>query len=163
VGKVHQCPVERLGLDENFIDVTSIVKERKKSGDYVKNVTGHVYGEKRSDCSCDCDCDENMVVGSILAAEIRKRIFETVGLTTSCGVSHNKLLAKLAGAIHKPNQQTTMFPCNGAEFISSLASARAIPGIGSSTFKILESKGLSSIGSIRESSVEFLSTFLGKN
>ncbi len=45
------------------------------------------------------------MVGSDLAAEIRNRIFEKLGLTTSGGISHNKLLSKLAGAIHKPNQQ----------------------------------------------------------
>ena len=102
-----------------------------------------------------------MTVGSILAEEIRKQILDKVGLTTSCGISHNKLLSKLAGSLHKPNQQTTMFPWNAAEFISSLPSARSIPGIGSSSFKILESKGLSSIGSLQESSVEYLSSFLG--
>ena len=158
---MHQCPVERLGLDENFIDVTGIVKQRKKSGDDFKNVSGKVYGENRSDCNCECDCRTNMVVGSILAAEIRQRIFETVGLTTSCGISHNKLLAKLAGAVHKPNQQTTMFPCNATEFISSLPSARSIPGIGSATFKILESKGLSSIGNLQEATADYLTSFLG--
>ena len=161
VGKLHQCPVERLGLDENFIDVSSIVKARKKSGDDFKNVSGNVFGEKRGDCHCECDCRTNMTVGSILAEEIRKQILDKVGLTTSCGISHNKLLSKLAGSLHKPNQQTTMFPWNAAEFISSLPSARSIPGIGSSSFKILESKGLSSIGSLQEASVEYLSSFLG--
>ena len=159
---MYQCPVERLGLDENFIDVSSIVKARKKSSNDFKTVSGNVFGEKRGDCHCECDCRTNMIVGSILAEEIRKQIFEKVGLTTSCGISHNKLLSKLSGSLHKPNQQTTMFPWNAAEFISSLPSARSIPGIGSSSFKILESKGLSSIGSLQEASVEHLSSFLGR-
>ena len=73
---MHQCPVERLGLDENFIDVSSIVKARKKSGDDFKNVSGNVFGEKRGDCHCECDCRTNMTVGSILAEDIRKQILD---------------------------------------------------------------------------------------
>jgi nucleotidyltransferase/DNA polymerase involved in DNA repair len=70
-------------------------------------------------------------------------------------------LAKLAGAVNKPNQQTTLFSRSTLEFVTSLRNARVIPGIGSSTFKILESKGLSSVKDIQESSMDFLNSFLG--
>ena len=34
------CPVERLGMDENFMDVTRLVEEEV----YVDHPVGHVYG-----------------------------------------------------------------------------------------------------------------------
>jgi hypothetical protein len=42
-GKEFQCPVERLGLDENFIDVSKMVAARRTSKADWK-VAGHVYG-----------------------------------------------------------------------------------------------------------------------
>lgn len=49
------------------------------------------------------------------------------------------------------------------ELLSSLPSARSIPGIGSSTFKLLESNGLGSVKNIQEASMEDLIKVLGKN
>jgi len=162
-GKPFQCPVERLGLDENFMDISNLIEVRKKSEkSLISQVSGNVYGQGvKEGCHCQHDCRSNLIVGSIVADEIRKLIFQTIGLTTSCGISYNKLLAKLAVAIHKPKQQTPLFPWNGREFVTSLTRARVIPGIGSSTFKLLESKGLSSVQDIQDSSMDFLSSFLG--
>ena len=145
------------------MDISNLIQVRKKSEkSLISQVTGNVYGRAvKEGCHCQHDCRSNLIVGSVVADEIRKLIFQTIGLTTSCGISYNKLLAKLAGAIHKPNQQTTLFPWNGREFVTSLTNARVIPGIGSSTFKLLESKGLSSVRDIQDSSVDFLSSFLG--
>ncbi len=164
-GKPFQCPVERLGLDENFMDISNLIEVRKKSEtSLISQVSGNVYGQDlNGGCHCQHDCRSNLILGSIVANEIRKIIFQTIGLTTSCGISCNKLLAKLAGAVHKPNQQTTLFPWSGRAFVTSLTNARVIPGIGSSTFKILESKGLSSVRDIQDSSMDFLSSFLGSS
>jgi nucleotidyltransferase/DNA polymerase involved in DNA repair len=45
--------------------------------------------------------------------------------------------------------------------MTSLPSARSVPGIGSSTFKVLESNGLSTVRGIQETAVEFLKSILG--
>src|ERR1700735_3621306 len=55
------------------------------------------------------------------AAEIRQRILETIGLTASAGISHNKFLAKLASDYRKPNGQFVIPPNKGAEFVGDLA------------------------------------------
>jgi len=67
-------------------------------------------------------------MGSHLASEIRKLIFDQTGLTCCAGISHNKILAKLAGECHKPNQQTILFPGDVITFMQVLP-ARKIPGI----------------------------------
>ena len=46
-----------------------------------------------------------------LAAEsMRKRIWEELGFTVNVGISTNKLLAKMAGDLEKPNKVLTLFP-----------------------------------------------------
>ncbi|MGK0428690.1 MAG: DNA polymerase-4, partial [Psychroserpens sp.] len=44
---------------------------------------------------------------SLLAQEIRARIFNEVGLTASAGISINKFIAKVASDYNKPNGQKT--------------------------------------------------------
>lgn len=145
------------------MDISNLIEVRKKSEkSLIAQVSGNIYGQgDKEGCHCQYDCRSNLILGSIVADEIRKLILQTIGLTTSCGISYNKLLAKLAGAVNKPNQQTTLFSRSTLEFVTSLKNARVIPGIGSSTFKILESKGLSSVKDIQDSSMDFLNSFLG--
>ena len=76
---------------------------------------------------CSCGCHERLVVGSVIAKEIRDAIFQETGLTSCAGVSHCKLLAKLVGGYKKPNEQTTIFPEDAEELLAGLQ-ARDIPG-----------------------------------
>ena len=57
-----------------------------------------------------------LCAGALIAECIRRIIFEELNLTCSAGVAHNKMLAKLASARNKPNQQT-------------LVPATCVPGI----------------------------------
>ena len=50
---------------------------------------------------------------TLIAQEIRKRIFEEVGLTASAGISVNKFVAKIASDYNKPNGQNTVRFCFG--------------------------------------------------
>ncbi|SPO21586.1 related to DNA Polymerase iota (POLI) [Ustilago trichophora] len=53
---------------------------------------------------------ERMVAAAQLAFYLRQRISNEVGLTCSAGIAPSKSLAKLVGALHKPNQQTAFCP-----------------------------------------------------
>jgi DNA polymerase-4 len=66
------------------------------------------------------------------AEEIRARILTTTGLTASAGVSYNKLLAKLASDVNKPDGQCVITPANGPRFVASLPIGR-FHGIGPAT------------------------------
>ena len=44
----------------------------------------------------------------MLVARARREVTARLGFTCSAGVSANKLLAKLCGGLHKPNQQTVL-------------------------------------------------------
>lgn len=62
---------------------------------------------------------ERMLVAARLAYYIRQRISDEVGLTCSAGIAPSKSLAKLVGALNKPNQQTAFCPP-----VAGLASSR---------------------------------------
>ncbi|XP_013183089.2 DNA polymerase iota [Amyelois transitella] len=150
-----KCQVEKLGMDENFIDVTKLVLERSKSAD-VKNValSGHLYKEPGIECLCGCHI--RLKIASQIANEIRQKIYDELGLTTCAGVAHNKLLAKLICPLHKPNDQTTIFPDHGADFMSTLQSVRSIPSIGSKTTETLISHQIITVKDLQEVALEVL-------
>lgn len=57
---------------------------------------------------------------TLIALEIKERIFREVGLTASAGVSFNKFLAKMASDYKKPNGITVITKKNSEKFIKKL-------------------------------------------
>jgi DNA polymerase-4 len=96
------------------------------------------------------------------AAEIRQRILETIGLTASAGISHNKFLAKLASDYRKPNGQFVIPPNKGAEFVGDLAVGK-FHGIGPVTAAKMSRLGIRTGADLRSKSLEFLTTHFGKS
>ena len=69
------------------------------------------------------DVTENkigMPSGTIIANEIRQKIFERTQLTASAGVSFNKFLAKIASDINKPNGIKVITPEEAIPFLEAL-------------------------------------------
>ncbi len=66
------------------------------------------------------DCEQFNNSATLIAAEIRRRIFEKTGLTASAGIASNKLLAKLASDFKKPNGQFTCAPEKVDELIKTI-------------------------------------------
>jgi nucleotidyltransferase/DNA polymerase involved in DNA repair len=50
--------------------------------------------------------DLQLLVGAYIIDQLRKDVFQQLGFTCSAGLAENKLLAKLASSMHKPNKQT---------------------------------------------------------
>ena len=78
---------------------------------------------------------------TLIAQEIRKRIFDKTQLTASAGVAPNKLLAKLASDINKPNGLFTVAPHQIETFIAKMPIER-IWGIGKVTAKRMHEMGI---------------------
>jgi DNA polymerase-4 len=95
------------------------------------------------------------------AREIRARILEATGLTASAGVSYNKLLAKLASDMRKPNGQYVIPPEMGAAFVASLPVER-IPGVGPVTAAKMRSLGLVTGADLRDADAAWLAARFGK-
>lgn len=58
---------------------------------------------------------------TLIAREIRKKIYHTTGLTASAGVAGNKFLAKIASDLDKPNGLSIIKPEESESFIMKLA------------------------------------------
>jgi DNA polymerase-4 len=78
---------------------------------------------------------------TLIAQEIRKRIFEETKLTASAGVSYNKFLAKVASDVNKPNGIFVIIPDKAQEFIDNLE-VRKFFGIGKVTAEKLNKMGI---------------------
>ncbi len=78
---------------------------------------------------------------TLIAKEIRKRIFDEINLTASAGVSYNKFLAKVASDVNKPNGIFVVTPNNAQEFIDNLE-IRKFYGIGKVTAEKLNKMGI---------------------
>ncbi|XP_020774326.1 DNA polymerase iota isoform X3 [Boleophthalmus pectinirostris] len=137
------CPlVERLGFDENFMDITEMV-ERRLQQSKTCSFKGHVYNNSVSEDKARIY--PWLAIGSHIAAELREAIHSKLGLTGCAGIATNKLLAKLVSGTFKPNQQTTLLPEDVSSLMGSLNSLRKVPGIGHQTAKRLQALGVASI------------------
>ena len=78
---------------------------------------------------------------TLIAKEIKARIFEETKLTASAGVSYNKFLAKVASDVNKPNGIFVVTPVQAQEFIDNLE-VRRFYGIGKVTAEKLNKIGI---------------------
>ncbi|XP_069819251.1 DNA polymerase iota isoform X2 [Dendropsophus ebraccatus] len=153
--------VERLGFDENFIDITELVDKRLQDPqcDRAMEVSGHVYNQQGVDPSDWTH--KRFIVGSQVAADIRAAVHSRLGMTGCAGIASNKLLSKLVSGTFKPNQQTVLFPESYDHLIHSLNHVHKIPGIGYKTAQRLEALGLSSVTALQSCPVAVLEKELG--
>ena len=63
---------------------------------------------------------KGMPSATIIAREIRKRIYDELGLRASAGISNSKFVAKIASDINKPNGQKTIPPEEVESFLEDL-------------------------------------------
>ncbi len=85
---------------------------------------------------------------TLIAEEIRQRIFDRVGITVSAGIAPNKFLAKVASDWNKPNGQFVVTPDRVADFLSELP-VRKIWGVGKVTAQRLEKQGIKTCADVR--------------
>jgi DNA polymerase-4 len=83
-----------------------------------------------------------------VAFEIRERIFEQTGLAASAGIASNKLLAKIASDMNKPNGQCVVWPEQVAEFMEGLP-VRKLWGVGGVSAEKLEKRGVQTCGQLQ--------------
>lgn len=90
-----------------------------------------------------------------VAIHLKRRIRDEVGLTASAGVGPNKLIAKIASDLEKPDGLVIIPPERVLGFVSSLPVER-LWGVGPATAKRLHEMGLRLAGDVAERSVEDL-------
>jgi len=96
-----------------------------------------------------------------LGQVIRGTIFRKTKLTSSAGIGPNKLIAKIASEINKPNGQFEVALEQVPEFMEKLP-VRKIWGIGEKTERKLEELGVKTCGQLQRFSRPELVEFFGK-
>ena len=99
---------------------------------------------------------------TLIAQEIRNRIFNEVGLTASAGISVNKFIAKIASDYNKPNGQKTVNPEEVESFLENLE-IRKFYGVGKVTTEKMYALGIFTGKDLKSKSIEFLESHFGKS
>lgn len=152
--------IERLGLDEVFLDVTDIVSYNVELlnrnslpesyfclspsdpevgfGFDATSFAGCIHG-RDDGASDDNGLRMRLLLASHLAQYLRLKV-EEEGYTAACGISTSKLLAKLVGDKNKPRNQTTLLALAQDDVLSFMDEhkLRKIPGIGGKITRVLE-------------------------
>lgn len=99
---------------------------------------------------------------TLIAKEIRERIFKEVGLTASAGISINKFIAKVASDYNKPNGQKTVNPEEVLTFLEDL-DIRKFYGVGKVTAEKMYQYGIFTGKDLKSKSLEYLDENFGKS
>ena len=99
---------------------------------------------------------------TLIAQEIRQRIFEEVGLAASAGISVNKFVAKIASDYNKPNGQKTVNPEEVEAFLENL-DIKKFYGIGKVTTEKMYHLGIFTGKDLKSKSKEFLEEHFSKS
>ncbi|MCR4858823.1 MAG: DNA polymerase IV [Bacteroidales bacterium] len=110
------------------------------------------------------DVTENkpgIALGMDVAREIKRRILDCTGLTSSAGVSYCKFLAKIASDYRKPDGLCVIHPDRALDFIAEL-NIEKFWGIGEKTAEKMHRMGVFNGADLRETPVEQLVAAFGK-
>lgn len=106
-------------------------------------------------------CDLHQGSATLIAQEIRQKIFAETGLTASAGIAPLKFVAKIASDLNKPNGQCTIAPNEIYDFLTTLP-LKKIPGVGKVTAQKLKQHGFETCDDIRQSSESYCMATFGK-
>jgi len=98
----------------------------------------------------------------LAAEQMRRRIWEELGFTVNVGISSNKLLAKMAGDLEKPNKVHTLFPDEMESKMWPLP-VRDLFLVGAATEGKLNKLGIYTIGDLARADMHLLKKRLGKH
>ena len=93
---------------------------------------------------------------------LKERILEEAGLTVSIGVAASRFIAKLASDYRKPDG-LTIVPHGKEELFVDSVGLRKLWGIGDSTYKSLEKKGITTTQTLRKYSEKELCHLFGES
>ena len=99
---------------------------------------------------------------SMIAQEIRQRIYDELELRASAGISINKFIAKVASDINKPNGQKTINPEEVIPFLEEL-SVNKFYGVGKVTAAKMHNLGIFKGNDLKLKTIEELAHLFGKS
>ncbi len=99
---------------------------------------------------------------TLMASEIRSKIYKTIHLTASAGIAYNKFLAKLASDQNKPDGQFVIKPGEAELYLSMLPIGRFY-GVGKVTEAKMQASGIQTGGDLKNKSLLELQALFGNS
>ncbi|SPP76404.1 DNA polymerase eta [Drosophila guanche] len=128
-------------------------------GDYVNKITNRFANPYIDDERFQLAYDQNdlpavrqsdirLLIGASIAGEVRAAVKKDTGYDCSAGIAHNKILAKLAAGLNKPNKQTILPLAEIPGLFDSLPVGK-IKGLGGKFGEVLcETLGITFLGQL---------------
>jgi len=114
-----------------------------------REMTPLVQGLSLDEAFLDVTASQQLLGSAVdIAHSVKRRIREVTGLTASVGVAPNKLVAKIASDLMKPDGLTVVSSDRVREVLDPL-SVRRLPGLGRKTGAKVEAAGIHTLGELR--------------
>ena len=107
------------------------------------------------------NCNSNYENAKSISNKMKDEILNKIRMTCSIGMSHNKLISKIASAHEKPNGLTIVRPENVSKFLNNIEISK-IPRIGSKTMKRITEMNLYTIKQLQELDIFKINQLFGK-
>jgi DNA polymerase-4 len=142
--------VEDRGIDEIYIDLTELVAARLPSADEALDPDADDAAQTVWWCARE------------IGAELKQAVFAATGLSCSVGIAANKLTAKIASELDKPDGLTVVTPAEFARRLAPLA-VRRLHGVGPKAAAKLARLGIATIGELAAAERAWLRQAFGPN
>jgi DNA polymerase-4 len=125
-------------------------------------ITPLVQGLSLDEAFLDVTASRDLLGDEVtIARRIKSRIHELTGLTASVGVATNKLVAKIASDLAKPDGLTIVPEERIREVLDPL-SVRRLPGLGRKTGARVEAAGIHTLAELRSAPDQLLRPLFGR-
>jgi DNA polymerase-4 len=127
------------------------------------DVTPLVEGLSLDEAFLDVTGSERLLGNAVtIATDIRRRILRETGLTASVGIAPNKLLAKIASDLNKPDGMFRIGSDNLHAVLDPLPVERLF-GVGPKTLPAVHAAGIRTVGDLRHADKQCLWRAFGKH
>ena len=128
-----------------------------------RDFTPQVEGLSLDEAFLDVTASQQLLGNpEVIGAEIRRRIAQQTGLTASVGIATNKLLAKIASDLNKPDGMCRIDAANIREILDPLPIHKLF-GVGQKTLPTVLAAGIRTFGDARVATDEVLWRAFGKH
>lgn len=125
-------------------------------------ITPLVQGLSLDEAYLDVTASQELLGSAVdIARLVKRRIRERTGLSASVGVAPNKLVAKIASDLMKPDGLTVVTSERAREVLDPL-SVRRLPGLGRKTGARVEAAGIRTLGELRSAPDAILWPLFGR-
>lgn len=154
---IQGYPQSSPAAEESAEDTVSDKEEQRSRGlqQWLESLTFPSVGEQNS-------AELQLTVGALIVEEMRAAVEKHTGFRCSAGISHNKVLAKLACGLNKPNRQTVLPLDSVTELFSSLPIGKIRNLGGKLGTSITETLGIENMGDLTRFSKAQLEQHFGE-